>query len=123
MLKEINRQLDTLYRAYGDRGEIRIWTHIYIEGDPVNFIFSQEDNKYSRLTTPPVFAEWMAACTGNWRKAAPAIEKLAASYGVAWDNENGALYLRFRRNETSIAEAVIRLHQAVAVVSAIGNVQ
>lgn len=123
MLNEINRQLDTLYCAYGDRGEIRIRTNTYIEGDPVNFIFLQEDNKYSVLTTPPVFAEWMAFSTGNWRKAAPAIERLAAPYGVMWDNENGALYLRFRRNEISIAEAILRLRQAVAVVSALGNVQ
>ena len=41
---------------------------------------------------------------------------------LTWDNENGALYLRFRRNELTIAQAVIRLQQAVAVICEMGSV-
>lgn len=122
MLKEIREQLDTLYSAYDNGADIGIRTHMYLEGDPVNFLFYQEDDKFSRLVTPPVFAEWMAWCTGDWKKAAPAIEALAKPYGVAWDNENGALFLRFRRNEMTVAQAILRLQQAVAVICALGPV-
>lgn len=122
MLKEINEQLDMLYRAYEDSPGIGIRTHMYLEGDPINFRFYQEDDKFSRLVTGPNFSEWMAWCTGNWKKAAPAIEALAKPYGVEWDNENGALYLRFRRNEMTVAQAVVHLQQAVAVICALGSV-
>ena len=93
-----------------------------LEGEPVNFRFYQEDEKYARLVTNPVFSQWMAWSTGNWKAAAPEIEALAKPYGVAWDNENGTLYLRFRRNEMTLAEAVLRLQQAAAVVCALGPV-
>lgn len=120
MLKEINEQLGTLYRAYDDGDAIGIWTHLYLEGDPVNFRFYQQDNKYSKLTTTSAFSEWIAWCTGDWKKASPTIIEIAKIYGVEWDNENGVLFLRFRRNEMTIAQAVMRLQQAVAVICALG---
>ncbi len=122
MLNEINAQLDTLFRAYDDGSALGIWTHMYLEGEPINFRFYQQDDKHSRLVTCPAFSEWMAWCTGDWKKAAPAIEALAKPYGVAWDNENGALFLQFRRNEMTVAQAIMRLQQAVAVVCALGPV-
>lgn len=122
MLSEINRQLDSLYQAYETGSYIGIETHMYLEGDPINFRFYQEDDKYSRLTTAPAFSEWMAWCTGSWTKAAPTIEALAKPYGVTWDNENGVLIFRFRRNEMTIAQAILRLQQAVAVICELGSV-
>lgn len=122
MLKEIHKQLETLYRGYDDGAALGIRTHMRLEGEPVNFRFYQENEKYARLVTGPNFSEWMAWCTGNWKKAAPMIEALAKPYGVAWDNENGALFLRFRRNEMTMAEAVMRLQQVAAVVCALGPV-
>lgn len=122
MLKEIDKQLDTLYRTYENRSDIGIWTHMYLDGDPINFRFYQEDDKFSRLVTESNFSEWMACCTGDWKKAAPAIEKLAKPYGAEWDNEKGVLFVRFRRNEMTVAQAILRLQQAVAVVCALGSV-
>ena len=120
MLKEIDKQLETLYEGYDDGAALGIRTHMRLEGEPMNFRFYQEDEKYARLVTSSNFSEWMAWCTGSWKKAAPMIEALAKPYGVAWDNENGALFLRFRRNEMTLAEAVMRLQQAAAVVCALG---
>ena len=120
MLNEIDKQLDSLFRAYEARNGICIHTHIYLDGSPINFRFHQEDSKFSYLTTESQFSEWMANCTGDWKRAACAIEKLAKLYGAIWDNEKGELLLRFRRNEMSVAEAVTKLLQAVAVISALG---
>lgn len=122
MLKDIEKQLETLYRGYEDGDALGIRTHMYLEGEPVNFRFYREDEKYSRLVTTSNFSEWMACCTGDWKKAAPLIDQLAKPYGAAWDKEEGALYLRFRRNELTLAQAVMRLQQAVAVVSALDSI-
>ena len=122
MLNEISQQLDSLYHAYTDSPAIGIWTHMHLDGTPINFRFYREDDKFSRLTTDANFSEWMAYCTGDRKKAAPIIEALAKPYGVAWDNEMGALYIRFRRNEMTVAQGILRLQQAVAVVCALGPV-
>ena len=121
MLKEINAQLDTLYATYQGEHTIGIRTHMYLDGNPINFRFQQIDDKVSRLVTTPVFSEHLAWCTGNWKKAAPTIEALASPYGVRWDNENGILFLEFRRNEMTIAQAILRLQQTVAVICQLGN--
>lgn len=120
MLNEILCRTDSIYRAYSDGQGICIKTHTYLEGDPINFRYVMEDDKFSKLVTPPVFTEWMANCTGDLVKAAPAIEALAKIYGVVWDREDLALVLRFRRNEMSVGKAIMRLQQAVAVISALG---
>ena len=122
MLKEISEQLDTMYRVSENGSELNIWTHMSLDGDPINFRFVQIDDKFSRIFTTPNFSEWMACCTGDWKKAAPDIEKLARLYGVEWDNENGVLFLQFRRNEMTIAQGIMRLQQAVAVICQLSSV-
>ena len=119
ILHDIDRQLEKLYHTYENRDGINIFTGITLEGDPVSFLFQQEDEKYSRLTTNRNFSAWTAWCTNGWTEAAPKIEKLAAPYGVHWDNDTGSLYIRFRRNEMTLAQAVLRLQQAVAVVGSL----
>ena len=119
MLNDFSKQLDTLFRPYDpyDDGSFTcIGTHMRLSGDPMNFIFIQEDDKYSRLTTTSNFAEWMSCTGGGWTEAAPAIDALVAPYGAKWDKEHGVLYLRFRRNEMSIAQAILRMQQAASVI-------
>lgn len=119
ILQDIDRQMDKLYCTYESFEGISIATRITFEGNPVNFLFQQEADKYARLTTNRNFSEWIAWCTNGWTQAAPRIQKLAAHYGVRWDNDNGSLYIRFRRNEMTLMEAIMRLQQAVAVVGAL----
>ena len=116
ILEEINRQLSRLYCTNDLSDSISIGTWYTIEGDPINFHFYQEDDKYSRITTNENFSQWMACCTNGWSEKAPVIEQFAGLYGVKWDNNKGQLYIRFRRNEMSIAQAVMRLQQAVFVI-------
>jgi len=63
----------------------------------------------------------MAWCPDGWTEAAPKIEKIAGMYGAVWDNDTGSLYIRFRRNELTLAQAVMRLEQAVSVVGCLGE--
>ena len=123
ILADISSQLDKLYCTYDLADEISIGTYIYFDGDPMNFRYQQEDEKYARIVTSHNFSEWIAWCTGNWKAAAPMIEQLAKPYGVQWDNEDGALFIRFRRNEMTIAQAILRLQQAVFVIGALKNVE
>lgn len=122
ILDQINSRLELLYRTDSLKDSLSIATWYTIEGNPINFQFIQEDDKYARLATDRNFAEWMASCTGSWRKAAPDIERLSALYGVQWDPEDGCLFIRFRRNEMPLAQAVLRLQQAVFVVGSLGPV-
>lgn len=116
ILEEISKQLDRLYCTHDLRDSVSIGTWYTIEGDPINFLFYQEDNKHARIVTNNNFSDWMAWCTNGWREKAAIIEKLARPYGVQWDNEEGVLFIRFRRNEMSLVQAVLRLQQAVFVV-------
>ena len=121
MLQEINDQLEKLYCTGEYWGKVSIGTWYRIEGDPINFYFTLEDDKYARITTNQNFSEWIAWCTCGWRKATPTIERLAAMYAVQWDPEDGVLFIRFRRNEMTLAQAIMRLQQAVFVVGSLGS--
>lgn len=123
ILADISSRLDMLYCTHDLADGISIGTHISFEGDRMNFLYRQEDEKYARIVTNRSFSQWIACCTGNWKAAAPMIERLAKPYGVEWDNENGALFIRFRRNEMTVAQAVLRLQQAVFVIGSMGNIQ
>lgn len=119
ILQEINHQLDQLY-CTGDRTPgIRIGTWHTIEGDPINFYFYQEDEKYAKLVTNENFSGWMQWCTDGQEEANAYIDRLAGIYGVKWDREHQCLFLRFRRNEMTLAQAILRLQQAVFVVGSV----
>ena len=120
MLHKINEQLEKLYCTYELNDAVSIGTWYTIEGDPVNFYFTRETDKYVQITTNEAFSEWIASCTGDRRKAAPTIERLANMYAVQWDPEKGRLFIRFRRNEMTLAQAIMRLQQAVFVVGSLG---
>lgn len=119
ILEHIDQQLEKLYCTSQLSDSISIGTWYYIEGDPINFQYYQEDEKFSRIVTNRNFSEWIAWHTDGWRKAAPVIRKIVEPYGVQWDNEDGRLYIRFHRNEMTLAQAIMRLQQAVFVIGAI----
>ena len=116
ILQDINKQLDKLYSTTQCADHISIGTRFTVEGDPVNFLFYQDGSKYCSIVTNRNFSEWIACSTNGWRKAAPLIEKAVKPYGVQWDNEEGRLYIRFRRNEMTVAQALLCLQQAVYVI-------
>lgn len=120
ILQQIHERLETLYCTQELPDAVRIATWYTIEGTPIHFHFTQEDDKYARLTTNRDFSEWLANCTGSWIKATPVITRLAGMYGVQWDPADGCLFIRFRRNEMTLAQAILRLQQAVFVVGSLG---
>ena len=120
-LQRINEQLDQLYRTNEAWGTMSIATWYRLEGDAMNFQFTLEDDKYARITTNRNFSEYIAWSTGDWKKAKDVIEKLASIYAVSWDPVNGALFIRFRRNEMTLAQAIMRLQQAVFVIGSLGS--
>lgn len=120
-LKEVSRQLDEIYSTHESFGGTIICPDIFFDGEEMNFIFSLEEEKFARIEVSSNFAERMAWCTGDWKKATPVIRRLAKPYGVEWDNERGILYIRFRRNEMTVGQAVSRLKQAVLVAGSLGE--
>lgn len=121
-LEKVSIALDSLYATRDYRDSTVIRPHLFFEGDGMTFLFHLESEKYAQIRLSPNFAEWMAWCTDSWKKAAPKITQLAEPYGVQWDNEEGLLFIRFRRNEMTVSEAVLRLHQAALVVGSLGHI-
>lgn len=121
-LEQVSNALDELYSTWDYFDSTIIHPKLYFDGDGMTFLFRLESDKYAEIRLSPNFAEWMAYATNGWKKAAPRIEQLAAPYGVSWDNEAGVLYIRFRRNEMTVAQAVLRLHQAALVVGSLGHI-
>lgn len=119
-LDTVSKALDGLYSTRDHIDSTIIYPGLSFDGDGMTFLFRLESDKYAELRLSPNFAEWMAYCTNGWKQAAPAIAQLAAPYGVQWDNEEGVLYIRFRRNEMTVSQAVLRLHQAALVVGSWG---
>ena len=120
-LKEVSEQLDGLYSTKDSYNGTNIYPDIFWDGDGMGFLFSLEEDKYARIEVSSNFGEWIACCTGDWKKATPTIRRLAKPYNVEWDEERGILFIRFRRNEMTVGQAVSRLKQAVLVVGSLGK--
>ena len=119
-LEQVSNALDKLYSTRAYTNSTIIHPGLSFDGDGMTFLFRLESDKYAQIRLSPNFSEWMAYCTDGWKAVAPQIEQLAAPYGVQWDNDEGVLFIRFRRNEITISEAVLRLHQAALVVGSWG---
>ena len=47
------------------------------------------------------------------KKYLPYIEKICARLGLSWDGEKGVLSLRFKRNDMTLSEAVMRMEEGI----------
>jgi hypothetical protein len=119
ILIDVIDQIDMLYSTRDLHDSIQIATGYRIDGAPINFHFYQEDEKYAYITTNAHFTDWLSCYPDGLSNAAPLIEQLASLYDVHWDCDHGRLVIRFRRNEITLAQAVMRLLQAVFLV---GNI-
>lgn len=121
ILQDLCSQLDRLYQTtpyYED--QILIYPSLFFDGDGMRFTFRLEEDKYARIEISENFGEWMACYPGGWKAVEPHIRRFTEPFGVEWDGERGILFIRFRRNEMSVAQAVLRLEQAALVV---GNLE
>ena len=118
MLDVIEKYLqENLFNAYSWAGQTRITSGVRKDGDGMPCRICFEEDKYCRLSTVNPFDEWMAcAVRDGWLAATPQIREIASHFGVQWDEKEGSLFIRFRRNEMSITQALIRLNTAMRIV-------
>ncbi len=122
-LKEVSEMLDYLYAGKDLRDHTIIFPKVRFDGDSMFFRFRLEEEKYCLLETSDNFGEWLACCTPDgWKEAVPVIRRLADPYGVEFDAVKGRLFIRFRRNELPLAQAVLRLEQAMLVTGSLGKI-
>lgn len=122
-LKEVSETLDCLYNSKELHDHTVIFPKVRFDGDSMFFRFRLEEEKYCLLETSDNFGEWLACCTPDgWKEAAPVIRRLAQPYGVDFDPATGRLFIRFRRNALTLAQAVLRLEQAMLVTGSLGKV-
>ena len=120
-LKEVNHRLNSWPDTQNSPDGIIIHPEIFFDGEEICFLFTQKEDKCARIQTTANLGERLACCTNDWKKATPIIQDLIRPYGVNWDENQGVLFLQFRRNEMSITQAVMRMIQAVFVVGSLGE--
>lgn len=120
-LEEVKNQLDTLFDTSDGNGYTTIDPHINYQGDKITFRFYLEDDKYSRIELSPDTSEILAYCAGG-NSAEAIMSKLSKPYNVEYDREKCVLFIRFRRNEMTLAEAVLRLEQATLVAISVNHI-
>ena len=114
-----NENKNALYALYDVRDNV-IQTGMFWDGDSARIIFEQEDKKYMRISSCENFEAFTeTAFIDYYEDYAPYIAKINERYGTCWDSEKRQLYLRFRRNEMTITEAVTKLHGAMMLISAL----
>ena len=114
-----NENQKALYGLYDVRGNI-ILTGMFWDGDSANIIFEQEDKKYMRISSCENFEAFTETVfIDNYEDYAPYIDKINARYGTCFDAQKRQLYLRFRRNEMTITEAVTKLHGAMMLIASL----
>lgn len=122
-LKEVSDTLDNLYDAADMHDHTAIVPNIHFDGDGMFFRFRLEEDKYCTLESSDNFGECLACCAPDgWKEAAPVILRYTKPYGVQFDDVNGRLFIRFRRNELTLAQAVLRLEQAMLVTGSLGKI-
>ena len=117
-LKEIERALSELYATSDHFGKTVINPSLFLDGDGTVFFFTLEENKYMRIETDDNFEAFFEQISeierdDYWKY----VERINKRYGTEWDQEKRRIFIRFRRNDMSIGEAVTRLHQAVMLLS------
>lgn len=120
-LEEAKNQMSTLFDTSNRDGYTTIDPHINYQGNKITFRFYLEDDKYSKIELSPNAREILANCAGG-NSAKPIMQKLCAPYKVEYDSEKCVLFIRFRRNEMTLAEAVLRLEQATLVAISVNHI-
>lgn len=106
------RAFELLYETQNmeERGQY-IQTYLFLDGESTG-IYYNTDGKEIELKTDGNFSEslWLFY---EYEKYLPYIEKICARLGLSWDGEKGVLSLRFRRNDMTLSEAVMRMEEGI----------
>ncbi|MBQ9070733.1 MAG: hypothetical protein IJY23_05235 [Clostridia bacterium] len=90
------------------------------DGDGCKILFEQEEDKNIRLSSCENFEAFTEQVfIDNFEDYTEYVSKINKRFGTAWDSKRRQIYIRFRRNDMSIAEAVTRLHGAMMLIAAL----
>ena len=82
--------------------------------------FETLPDRYMRISSDETFEAFTETAVIDYSEDYKEyIDRINERYGTAWDREKRQLYIRFRRNEMSITEALTRLHGAMMLVGAL----
>lgn len=113
MLETLKSNLSKLYYTTNDDDLTLIDPNISIDGCGINFIFKYLDNKDCILATTKTNNEYLEYLYDDYDKNILYINKINARFKTTFDEENQIIFLKFRRNELSLTQAITNLSQAV----------
>ena len=117
-IRYLTSSLETLFDASEHGGELFIHSGISLDGEGSGFKFYVLDSHTCRITTDRSFSDWYGyISTGNEERFARFTELVCKRYGVNLDGESLTLSITFRRNEYTLAQALMRLEGAMLFLS------
>ena len=123
-MENIQRKLcaSDIYSAKDGFGKTYISSGMSFEGEGSNFIFTLEEDKYMRISTDVSFECYFEYISYIKREEYWSyVLKINERFGTAWDEEHCCIYIRFRRNEMKICEALSRIRAAVTLLASLGS--
>ena len=114
------KDVSMMYECREINGTVYIRTGTFLEGEGVNFIFYPDGTHFCRIQTDENFSDYYKYFIGG-ESYTDEVAPLLSRFGVKLDREGGVLYIRFRRNEISVAEAICKLHAAMLMLSSFGR--
>ena len=113
-IEYFNGCLNSLFETAAGDGYVIISPHVSLDGEGTVFRLYRLDSHTCRITTDKSFAEWYGyASTGYEGRYAALTDALCKRCGLEWDAETLTLSITFRRNQYGLAEALMRLENAV----------
>lgn len=117
-MKQLSASLDALFDVSEHGGVTYVHPHIFFDGEGSGFKLYTLDSHTCRITTDRSFSEWYGYISTDDEKRFEEFTKLICKrYGVEWDGESLTLSITFRRNEYTLAEAIMRLEGAMLFLS------
>ncbi len=114
--------LKTYYGADDYYGEaIRMETSICLtcDGEGVVFFLTVEDGHRTKITASKTFSDWLEYTVYGTNDFRDKIQRICARFGCTWDFDKKELYILFRRNEFTLAEAYFRLTQCAYILASL----
>ena len=115
----ISKNLDTLYSVTDGIEHLYIDSGMSLDGVGTVLIFTIEEGRYMKLSCDRNFMEWFDGALEFYDEYIGSINAICARFGVTFDESQGCVYLRFRRNEMSITAAVTKMHGALQLLASL----
>ena len=121
-VKTVSQILKARYDAEDYYGQsIKMSTDIcsVCDGDGVVFFLTVEENHYTKITASSTLSDWLQYTVYGTNDYESRIQCVCERFDCTWDFDKKELFISFRRNEYTLAQAFFRLQQCAYILSSL----